>query len=72
MHKPPFADCVLDSVSARIRCVCWVPNWGKDGYNGEVPDFAQHLRDLKVKMTEKETPHQDMRKFFFTTYGSDL
>jgi hypothetical protein len=72
MYKPPFADTVLDSVSTKIRCVYWVPNWGKDGYDGKIPDFAQHLRDLKVKMTEKATPHPDMPKFFFTTYGSDL
>ncbi len=27
-----FRETVLDSVSYKIRCVYWVPNWGKDGY----------------------------------------
>lgn len=67
-----FSDDVLDSASDKIRCVYWVPNWGKSGYEGRVPRFAQHLRDLKVKMVEKETPHKVMPAAFFDEFGADL
>jgi hypothetical protein len=67
-----FTDTVLDSVSTKIRCVYWAPNWGKGGYGGKIPRFAQHLRDLKVKMLEKATDHKEMPRLFFTTYASDL
>jgi len=60
-----FADTVLDNVSDRIRCVYWVPNWGKDGYGGRIPRFAQHLRDLNVKMKEQATEHRYMPSLFF-------
>ncbi len=52
-----FKDDVLDNFVDKIRCVYWVPNWGKSGYDGRVPRFAQHLRDLKVEMVEKAVPH---------------
>ncbi len=67
-----FSEDVLDSASSKVRCVYWVPNWGKDGYDGKIPSFAAHLRKLRVKMTEKETKHRDMPRFFFDTYGADL
>jgi hypothetical protein len=67
-----FKDDVLDSMSDKIRCVFWVPNWGKDGYKGRVPRFAQHLRDLKVNMVEKEVQHSEMPKFFFEQFGKEL
>src|SRR5437867_38683 len=38
-----FAENVLDSFANRILCVYWVPNWGKTGYGGKIPSFAQHL-----------------------------
>ncbi len=67
-----FQDDVLDGASDKIRCVFWVPNWGKDGYKGRVPKFAQHLRDLKVKMVEKAVPHENMPPFFFEQFGKEL
>ena len=67
-----YDDTVLDSVSTKIRCVYWVPNWGKKGYGGRIPSFAQHLRDQKVKMTEKAVEHPEMPRFFFKTYGNDI
>jgi len=67
-----FQDTVLDNVSARIRCVYWVPNWGKDGYNGRVPRFAQHLRDLKVNMKEQPTDHRYMPSLFFDVYHKEF
>ncbi len=72
LNDPKYDDTVLDSVATKIRCVYWVPNWGKGGYGGRIPDFAQHLRDLKVKMTEKAVEHEDMPNFFFKTYGMDF
>ena len=65
-----FDDDVLDNSVSKIRCVYWVPNWGKDGYGGKVPKFAQHLRDIKADMTEKAVEHKDMPDFFFKTYGN--
>jgi hypothetical protein len=67
-----FQDDVLDGASAKIRCVFWVPNWGKDGYKGRVPRFAQHLRDLNVNMVEKEVKHENMPPFFFEQFGKEL
>ena len=67
-----FSETVLDGVSSKIRCVYWVPNWGKDGYGGRIPSFAKHLRDLKVQMVEKATEHQDMPTLFFNLYRADL
>ena len=67
-----FSDNVLDSASAKIRCVYWVPNWGKTGYDGKIPNLAQHLRDQKVKMVEKATPHNVMPASFFKEFGADL
>jgi hypothetical protein len=67
-----FTDDVLDSVSSKVRCVYWVPNWGKTGYQGRVPRFAQHLRDLKVMMVEKATPHDVMPASFFQEFGKEL
>jgi len=52
--------------------VYWVPNWGKGGYKGRVPRFAQHLRDLKVKMVEKAVAHENMPTFFFNQYGIEF
>jgi hypothetical protein len=52
--------------------VYWVPNWGKTGYDGRVPRFAQHLRDLKVDMVEKPTNHFEMPTLFFNEYGDDF
>jgi hypothetical protein len=67
-----FPETVLDSVSHKIRCVYWVPNWGKDGYGGRIPSFANHLRDLKVKMKEQATEHRYMPSLFFAAFRSDL
>lgn len=67
-----FKDDVLDSLASKIRCVYWVPNWGKDGYNGRVPRFAQHLRDLKVNMVEKAVAHENMPTFFFNQFVSEF
>ena len=67
-----FKDDVLDNVSKKIRCVYWVPNWGKGGYKGRVPRFAQHLRDLKVEMMEQDVAHRDMPTFFLTQFGSEF
>ena len=67
-----FKDDVLDNVASKIRCVYWVPNWGADGYQGRVPRFAQHLRDLKVKMVEKAVAHENMPPFFFNQFGGEL
>jgi len=67
-----FKDEVLDLAVDKIRCVYWVPNWGKDGYKGRVPRFAQHLRDLKVNMVEKQVAHADMPTFFFNQFGMNL
>lgn len=72
MADPPFSETVLDNVSTRIRCVYWVPNWGKKGYGGRIPSFAQHLRDLNIDMTEQATEHKEMPRFFFATYGSEF
>ncbi len=67
-----YTETVLDSVSSKIRCVYWVPNWGKDGYGGKVPSFAKHLRDLKVKMVEQATEHRYMPSLFFGVFHTDL
>jgi hypothetical protein len=67
-----FKEDVLDNYVDKIRCVFWVPNWGKDGYKGRVPSFAQHLRDLKVKMVEKDVEHENMPPFFFNQYGAEF
>lgn len=67
-----FKDDVLDRFADKIRCVYWVPNWGKDGYQGRVPSFAQHLRDLKVKMVEQQVAHANMPTFFFDQFGMQL
>jgi len=67
-----FRETVLDSVSYKIRCVYWVPNWGKDGYGGRIPSFANHLRDLKVKMVEQAKEHRYMPSLFFNNFGFDL
>ena len=67
-----FSETVLDNVSNKIRCVYWVPNWGKDGYGGRIPSFAKHLRDLKVKMLEQATQHRYMPSLFFSAYRTDL
>lgn len=67
-----FDDAVLDSQSSKIRCVYWVPNWGKDGYGGRVPRFAQHLRDLKVNMKEQATEHASMPVLFFDVFHKEL
>jgi hypothetical protein len=67
-----FQDDVLDGFVDKIRCVYWVPNWGKGGYKGRVPRFAQHLRDLKVKMVEKAVAHENMPTFFFNQYGFEF
>ena len=67
-----FQETVLDGVSDKIRCVYWVPNWGKDGYGGRIPSFAQHLRDLGVKMKEQATDHRYMPALFFGVYGSEF
>jgi hypothetical protein len=67
-----FKDDVLDGYSDKIRCVYWVPNWGAGGYGGRVPRFAQHLRDLEVKMVEKAVAHPDMPTFFFLQFKNDF
>lgn len=67
-----FKEEVLDRFADRTRCVYWVPNWGKDGYKGRVPSYAQHLRDMKVKMVEEEVEHEDMPPFFFKQWGNDF
>lgn len=67
-----FEDDVVDDIADQVRCVYWVPNWGKDGYKGRVPRFAQHLRDLSVNLIEKEVAHADMPKFFFDNFGREL
>jgi hypothetical protein len=67
-----FQDDVVDSYKDKIRCTFWVPNWGKDGYKGRVPKFAQHLRDLKVKMVEKDVAHEDQPAFFFKQFGDEF
>ena len=67
-----FGETVLDGVKSRIRCVLWVPNWGKDGYGGRVPKFAQHLRELDVDLVEKQVPHNNMPALFFGEFGNDL
>jgi hypothetical protein len=67
-----FKDDVVDNYKDKIRCTFWVPNWGKDGYNGRVPRFAQHLRDLKVKMVEKDVAHEDQPAFFFQQFGDEF
>lgn len=67
-----FQENVLDAYKAKIRCVYWVPNWGRGGYGGRVPRFAQHLRDLRVDMTEKDVRHENMPSFFFETYGTEF
>jgi hypothetical protein len=67
-----FEKTVLDAFSGKIRCVYWVPNWGKDGYGGKIPSFAKHLRGLKVNMVEKAVKHPDMPAFFFSQFGGDL
>jgi len=67
-----FKDDILDADAGKIRCVYWVPNWGKDGYQGRVPRFAQHLRDLKIKMVEKAVLHENMPTFFFDQFGAEL
>ncbi len=67
-----FKDEVLDSFVGKIRCVYWTPNWGPDGYQGRVPRFAQHLRDLKVKMVEKAVAHENMPAFFFNQFAADF
>ena len=67
-----FQEDVLDNYVNRTRCVFWVPNWGKDGYKGRVPSYAQHLRDMKVKMVEKDVDHADMPTFFFNQFGAEF
>lgn len=67
-----FQDEVLDGFSDKIRCVYWVPNWGKGGYGGRVPRFAQHLRDLKVRMVEQATEHEFMPALFFDVYHKEF
>jgi len=67
-----FPETVLDSFSSKIRCVYWVPNWGKDGYGGRIPSFAKHLRDLKVRIVEQATAHRHMPSLFFNNFGFDL
>ena len=67
-----FQDDVLDPFAKKIRCVYWVPNWGKTGYDGRVPRFAQHLRDKKVAMIEKNVDHGDMPTFFFQQFGVEF
>jgi hypothetical protein len=63
---------VLDKEKAKIRCVFWVPNWGKDGYKGRVPKFAQHLRDIGANIVEKEVQHHNMPPFFFDQFGKEI
>ena len=72
MAMERFPETVLDSFSYKIRCVYWVPNWGKDGYGGKIPRFAKHLRELKVKMVEQATEHENMPSLFFSKFGSDF
>ncbi len=67
-----FKDDVLDRFVDKIRCVYWVPNWGKHGYKGRVPRFAQHLRHLQVKMIEKDVAHANMPTFFFNQFGIEF
>ena len=67
-----FQETVLDGVRDHIRCVYWVPNWGKDGYGGKIPSFAKHLRDLRVNMVEQNTQHKRMPSLFFSTFQRDL
>ena len=67
-----FQETVLDSLADKIRCVYWVPNWGKDGYGGRIPSFAKHLRDLKVRMAEQATEHRYMPALFFDVFHKDL
>ena len=67
-----FSDNVIDGARSKIRCVYWVPNWGKTGYDGKIPAFAQHLRDLKVNMVEQETAHGQMPAAFFKIFGQDF
>jgi hypothetical protein len=67
-----FQDDVLDHFADKIRCVYWVPNWGKTGYDGRIPRFAQHLRDLKVAIIEKEVYHGNMPTFFFEQFGIEF
>ena len=67
-----FKDDVLDNAAKKIRCVYWVKNWGANGYGGRVPRFAQHLRDLKVAMIEKDVAHRDMPTFFLTQFGVEF
>jgi hypothetical protein len=67
-----FKDDVIDQFVAKIRCVYWVPNWGKDGYKGRVPRFAQHLRDIQANMVEKAVAHENMPAFFFDQFSTEF
>lgn len=67
-----FQETVLDNVRGKIRCVYWVPNWGKDGYAGKIPSFAAHLRALNVNMLEENREHRSMPSFFFNKFQRDL
>lgn len=67
-----FTDDVLDSVKDRIRCVYNLANWAKADYFPKIQSFHQHLLDIGAKMTDTDTPHDKMPKFFFDTYGSDF
>jgi hypothetical protein len=65
-----FGNNVLDNYKGAIRAVYWVPHW--TAFGEEVPNFAQHLRDLGVKMIEQNISHEGMPAFFFDRYGFDF
>jgi hypothetical protein len=65
-----FPDTVLDSVKNKVRCVYWVPHW--TDYGDKVPNFAKHLRDIKVNIVEEQIHHADMPKLFFDRFKSDF
>ncbi len=67
-----YTDTVLDSVKDRIRCVYRMANWAKADYFPKIQSFHQHLLDIGAEMTDSDTPHAQMPKFFFETYGSDF
>ena len=68
-----FKDDVLDGFTDKVRCVYWVPNWGKGGIRRKgTPLRWQHLRDLKVRMTEQATDHRYMPALFFDVFHNEL
>jgi hypothetical protein len=67
-----YIDPVLDSAKDKIRCVYNLANWRKASYFAKIQSFHQHLLDIDAEMTDTDAAHNQMPKFFFDTYGSDL